>query len=362
MKLWGREFTRRDLEGYTSDLRQIADIKIVTIEDGQERGVRVAQVRTGSGFDFTVLLDRAMDIGSASYNGIPLAWQSGTGAANPNRYEAEGRGWLRTFHGGLLALCGLTQAGAYGDGVDPENGEPLGLHGRIGTTPAYDVRVERVWNNDEWRLRLHGVIDEVTLFHAKLRLERTIEITPGEPLIEITDRVRNFGGEPAPLMVLYHCNIGWPIVSPDSEMLTPAGRVTPRDATAEPGVARWNRFDAPTPGYAEQVFFHELPENQTVSASIVNPPLNLGVEVIFDTSTLNHLTEWKQMGFGDYTVGVEPGNCLPEGRVTARKEGRLRMLPPGETDTFRIAFRVLTNRRELEATRAATKHKDLEGT
>src|SRR5260221_5633294 len=137
MELGGKKFARRDLEGYMGDLRQVADIRLATLDDGMERGMRIAEVRTGSGFDFTVLLDRAMDIGTATYNGIPLAWQSGTGAANPSRYEPGGSGWLRTFHGGLLALCGLTHAGQADDPlVDPENGETLGLHGRIGTTPA----------------------------------------------------------------------------------------------------------------------------------------------------------------------------------------------------------------------------------
>src|SRR5438874_530814 len=145
MKLWGKDYTRRQLEGYTGDLRQIADIRLATLDDGMERGTRVAQVRTGSGFDFTVLLDRAMDIGTATYNGIPLAWQSGTGAAHPSRYEPQGNGWLRTFHGGMLALCGLTQTGRTAELVDPENDEPLGLHGRIGTTPAHDICIDRSW-------------------------------------------------------------------------------------------------------------------------------------------------------------------------------------------------------------------------
>lgn len=370
MNLWGRKFTRRELEGLTSDLRQIADIRVSTLEDGMGRGVRIAEVRTGSGLDFTILLDRALDIGTATYNGIPVAWQSGTGAANPSRYQPEGLGWLRTFHGGLLALCGLTQAGAPGAGIDhagSTGAEPLGLHGRIGAVPAHDVRIEREWIGDDYKIRLRGCVDEVALFHSKLRLERTLEITPGEPLIEITDTVRNFGGEPTPLMVLYHCNFGWPMVSapfqtedgrtiPGSELISPAAKVVPRDAAAEPGIDHWNVFDPPTPGYAEQVFFHQIERRETVSAALLNYGLGLGMEVVFDASTLNYLTEWKQMGFGDYTVGIEPGNCLPEGRVAARENGRLQLLAPGASQTFKLAFRMLTTRKQLDAVKAASKH------
>lgn len=339
--LYGQSMTRRELEAFSSDLRQFADIRLVTLDDSQERGVRAAEVRTGGGLDFTVLLDRGMDIGTATFKGIPLAWHSGTGAAHPSRAEAGGLGWLRTFHGGLLALCGLTHAGFAHPAVDPENGETLGLHGRIGTIPAYDVRIDRDWDAPEPTLRLHGTVDEVVLFGYKLRLQRTITFAPGAAAFTVHDRVYNFGGVPSPLMLLYHCNLGYPIVAPESILTSPAVTVTPRDAEAETGYAVWNQMQPPTPGYKEQVYWHTLPASDApLAASIYNPTLNLGVEIAFSPS-LTHLTQWKQMGFGDYTVGVEPGNCLPEGRMVARERGYLKMLQPGETHSFTLTFSMI---------------------
>lgn len=344
MRLFGQEYGLRDLEAYTSDLRQIADIRLVTLDDGQERGVRAALVRTGSGLEYTVLLDRGMDIGSATYNGIPLAWQSGTGAAHPHRYEPQGLGWLRTFHGGLLALCGMTSAGfTPGRMADPLHGnEEPGLHGRVGAIPAYDIAISREVSDYGFVLTLRGTVDEVSLFGYKLRLQRTISVRAGEPAIEIVDRVRNFGGDAAPLMMLYHCNFGFPLISPDTTLTSPAVRVTPRDAAAEPGVGIWHQMIAPEAGFAEQVFWHELDRTQPVAEAVVfNHRLRLGVAMTFRPDELTHLTEWKQMGYGDYTLGVEPGNCLPIGRVPAREQGILRMLPPGETDTFHLSMRVV---------------------
>ncbi|HVO41232.1 MAG TPA: aldose 1-epimerase family protein [Aggregatilineales bacterium] len=345
MELWGQHYTRRDLESYTGDLRQIADIRLSTLEDGMQRGVRIADVRTGSGFDFTVLLDRAMDIGTATYSGIPLAWQSGTGAANPARYEPAGRGWLRTFHGGLLALCGLSQAGAAADQIDPEYGDILGLHGRIGTTPAQDVSVEREWSDDgeRWTMRLRGSVDEVSVFGFRLRLERTLEFTPGEPQIMIYDRVRNMGGLPAPLMVLYHCNFGWPLVAPDSEVISTSKKVTPRDDAANLGIETWNKLQPPTPGYAEQVFFHAVEPSETLqSIAILNRKIGIRMDVLFDSRSLKFVTQWKQMGYGEYVVGLEPGNCLPIGRLAARAADQLVMLAPGAVEKFTIGFRIAT--------------------
>ena len=344
MRWWGYDLTQRELEGFAADLRQVADIRLVTLDDGMERGGRAAICRSGAGLSFTVLLDRGLDIGHADFKGIPLAWQSGTGAADPARHEPVGLGWLRTFHGGLLALCGLTNAGHSMDAaVDPVNGEALGLHGRVGTIPAYDIRIERAVSDAGIVLRLHGTVDEVSLFGPKLRLQRTLEFDGGGQEIRITDTVRNFGGVPAPLMVLYHLNFGFPLLSPQSVMTSPAANITPRDAVAEPGVGEWSQFHAPVPGYSEQVFWHVItPGSGVVEATLTNPTLGLGIAVRFDSSTLTHMTEWKQMGFGDYVLGIEPGNCLPVGRAKARSQGLLKELPPGESVTFSLTLRVIT--------------------
>jgi hypothetical protein len=344
MRWWGYDVTRRELEGYAADLRQLADIRLVTLDDGPERGVRAAFCRTGGGLAFVVLLDRGLDIGAADYKGVPLAWQSGTGAADPARHEPTGLGWLRTFHGGLLALCGLTTAGYSPDApIDPANGEVLGLHGRVGTTPAYDVRIERDVRDYGITLRLQGTVDEVSLFGHKLRLQRMLEFDGGGAEIRICDTVRNFGGLPAPLMMLYHLNFGFPLLSPDSVMTSTAVDVTPRDAAAASGLDAWKRFDAPQPGYAEQVFWHVLdPAQAQAEATLVNPALGLGMAVRWDARTLTHLTEWKQIGFGDYVVGIEPGNCQPVGRAKARAEGTLKELAPGESVTFTLALSVIT--------------------
>jgi hypothetical protein len=109
------------------DLSQIAGIKLGEWSDGSERGLRVADVRTGSGLGFTVLLDRGMDICLAAYKGLPLAWVSPTGFSHPMYFDPQGFHWLRTFGAGLLTGCGLTSAGAPGEVA--EGGRPRGFQG-----------------------------------------------------------------------------------------------------------------------------------------------------------------------------------------------------------------------------------------
>ena len=85
--LFGRQRSRADLLAHVGDLSQVAGVRLGRWEDGVERGLRIADVRTGSGFQFTVLLDRGMDLGPAAYRGLPLTWLSPGGFAHPSFFE-----------------------------------------------------------------------------------------------------------------------------------------------------------------------------------------------------------------------------------------------------------------------------------
>ena len=110
--LFGRVIGRNDLLKRVGDLSQVAGIRMMTLADGPERGVRIADARTGSGLRFQVTLDRGMDLSVAEYPRVPLAFRTPVGDAHPALFESEGRGWLRTFAGGLMTGCGMTSAGA----------------------------------------------------------------------------------------------------------------------------------------------------------------------------------------------------------------------------------------------------------
>ncbi|MBM3458192.1 MAG: DUF4432 family protein, partial [Armatimonadetes bacterium] len=93
-RLWGREWTREALEQRVGDMSQIAGVRWVELADGKERGVRAAEIRTGSGFAFTVLADRGLDISHAEWAGQPLNWRSMTEDAHPSYFEPEGLSWV----------------------------------------------------------------------------------------------------------------------------------------------------------------------------------------------------------------------------------------------------------------------------
>src|ERR1700751_4242819 len=111
VELFGRSWSRTALLQRVGDISQLGGARLVTLSDGPEAGVQVAEVRTGSGLNFSVLPGRGMDLGFAEFRGMPLGWGASTGEVAAAHYEPERDGWLRGFSGGLMVTCGLTTAG-----------------------------------------------------------------------------------------------------------------------------------------------------------------------------------------------------------------------------------------------------------
>lgn len=337
--IFGRNWTKRELLERVGDLAQVAGPDPFTYRDGVREGVRAVRLRTGGGLSFTVLPGRGMDISHAEFHGQPLGWISQTGEAHAHAFEPEERGWLRTFYGGLLTTCGLSNAG----GHNTDDGEALGIHGRIAHIPAEEETIETRWDGDDCTFTVGGTLREARVFGENLRLTRRIRAKLGVNAIAIEDRVENVGFKTLPLMLLYHLNFGWPLVSETTEVVGDIRKTEPRDAVAETGIDRWSRFQTPTPGYEEQCFFHGVAAdpNGIASVSLVNRMAGIGVRVDYTQATLPHLTQWKMMGQGEYVCGIEPANCRVFGRAAERAAGRLQTIAPGETRTFGVTLTVL---------------------
>ncbi len=334
-------WTRTELERHSVDMRQFIDFRQSTLPNG----MRIIEAYNGSGLSYTLLPDRGLDIWSAHYKGLPLTWIA-QGAPYPPDF---GQPWLRQFNGGLLVTCGLTHAGP------PENDEQTGqfrdLHGLYSRLVASHVGVEvEGWSDDStYAIELRGVVSEAILFGEQLRLERVYRLTLGQPVIHITDVVTNVGDTPAPLMVLYHFNLGYPLVSHGVRLHTASAHVYSRNERAQAGYARWPEYEAAVPGYEEQVYFHHVAETGHGESEAALLHSDFGMSFAWSSRSLPYLTQWKNVRQGIYVSGVEPGNCIPEGQNAARRSGRLDLLPPGETRTFHCRLTVLEGAPAVQA-------------
>lgn len=345
MYLYGKEIKKSDLMKYVGDISMIADAREGILTSGKADGVRVIDVKTGGGLSFSVLPGRGMDIAWAEYKGMPVSYISKTGVVHPSYYNKEGFEFLRNFFCGLVTTCGLTYFGA----PCVDEGEELGLHGRISNTPAEDVSVIKEWGGDEFIIRIRGKVSESSVFHENLVLTREITTKLGAKSIYIKDTVENKGFDEQPLMLLYHCNFGYPIVSEHTVLLEPDGTaVRARDEAGD--MDKYDRFQKPSHGYAEQVFYHELPKTDGphTYSCLFNEELSIGAYVKFNKEQLTHFGEWKMMGEGDYVVGLEPCTWYPEGRAKARKKGELNMILPQEVKTFEMEIGIIEKKEEIE--------------
>jgi hypothetical protein len=343
--LFGKQYSREQILAHVGDLSQVAGIRMMELCDGPERGVRIADIRTGSGLHFQVSLDRGMDISVADYKGIPLALRSANGDVHPHRFEPEGIGWLRGFAGGLVTGCGMTYLGS----PCVDEGEELGLHGRLSVLSASGVHHAARWVGDECVMTVEGEVREATPFKENLVLHRTIETRLGQSLITLHDVIRNEGNQPTPLMMLYHINAGWPVVNEAARLYLNCRGTEPRDAEGRSGLAEARRFSAPVAGYCEQVFYHSLAagDDGLATAMIADGPQRLGLFVRYRQRELPQFIEWKMMGQGLYVVGMEPSNSRLDGRAKLRAAGALEFLAPGEEREFMVQIGVLEGENTL---------------
>ncbi|MEM3872080.1 MAG: aldose 1-epimerase family protein [Nitrososphaeria archaeon] len=347
VELFNRFYRKVELLKYVGDLEQLGGIKLLEFSDGVEKGVRAALVRA-CGLSFMVAVDRCMDIVNAEYKGIPLAFISPTGIAAPSFFEPEGLGWLRGFFGGLLTTCGLTYAGA----PTVDEGEPLGLHGRISYSPAKLLRSEEYWENDRYVLVLEGESREAMVFGPNIRLRRKIETILGEKCIRISDKILNCGWSTQPLMIIYHINLGFPILDENSRLISTSQTVLPRDEEAKKNAENFDKFQPPTKGYREKVYIHNLvaDEEGYAYAALINDNLmnGLGVYIKFRKKELPRLIEWKMMGEGTYVLGLEPANCFPMGRDKEKQYGTLQYIEPQEEKEFQLEIGIIEGKETKE--------------
>lgn len=363
MKLFGAETPREELRRRVGNMAQLGGIELLSFEQGHARGTRFLSFRTGSGFRFSVMVDRGLDPGHAEFNGASLAWMPPKPFAAPWYFENDDHAWVRVVLGGLCNTCGLVTIGSP-QTVDVSHfkfharaTDRFGTHDRIGIVPANSFNFGERWEGERCFLWCEGVMRQEIVYGENLSLTRRYEAELGTSTFTVHDIVRNEGYYPTPHQYLYHFNIGYPVVDEGAELLcTPSGPVPGSifDDDASSG-DRYRTFSGP-----QKEFFaegYEIPMTAAtdglVSAAVVNRNFRgadggLGVYVRYDPSTLPVYLEWRMMGESLYAVGMEPSSN-PFGEVADLVEaGWPLMLEPGEERSYRVEFGVLAGSAEIE--------------
>ena len=331
-RLFGREYSARELDVRIGRPGQVGGVQMLTLDDGRARGVRAFDVSSGSGLRFTALADRALDVCALEFprNTARVAWARGRCCSLV--CTAGRQSICREFLGGLFTTCGLANFGQAGADAYGE----FGMHGRINHLPAENLASQTLWAGDSCTYEIAGTISEAQMFGEDLTLERVLRVELGSNRLAVHDIVSNKGGMRRPHMILYHCNMGFPLLDMNAELHVSHRSLRPRDACAKDGMQDWNRGGEPDPSFAEQVYVHDLVTcaDGYARAMMVNQSLDDGrgvaLSVRFDPAQLPALFTWRMLGVRTYVMGIEPANCQTvEGRVEAGKAGTLPFLEPG---------------------------------
>lgn len=352
MKAFKPCLEKEKLRKYLGSMGQLAGLKKYRLDDGRASGVEAVDVRTGGGLEYTVLPGRGMDIAWTSYKGAPISYMSNTGVSAAAFYEPDGMEWLRGFFAGMLTTCGFANVGGPCEGSHPViGGRKYGLHGRLTNIPAAEVGTREEWVDGKYVMCVTGKMRESIVHGENMTLRRSICSTLGENAIELHDVIENESNRPQPMMLLYHMNLGWPLLSKDTRLATASESIQGASDEAQAEMEIHNRFEDPVPGRTERCYFH-VPmagEDGLARVAVINDALELGVQFSFRPEQLSCLCEWKMLNEGEYVLGIEPGNTYPTGRANAETEGKLDMLAPGEVRHVDITIEILDGAEAISA-------------
>lgn len=310
-------------EKYLGHSSQMSGVEEVTLARGKGKGMTLLEVRNGCGLRLVLSADRAMDIARLELGGVNMGFFAPCGYVAPAYYEREGDGFLKSFTAGFLTTCGLTAAGF----PCTDEGEELGLHGTINNTPCEHFS----YRETEEEIIVEATVRDAALFGRKLLLHRRFLCSKTENVLRIEDCMENIGSAESPCMLLYHFNMGYPLLSETAKVVIPAASVIGRNDLSQGEVATALQMEPPTRGYEERCFFYDVKAKDGMAkVGIYNPTIGKGLVMQYDKSTLDCFTQWKMMGEHDYALGLEPANCSPQGRDVERAEGRLKFVAPGE--------------------------------
>jgi len=192
-------------------------------------------------------------------------------------------------------------------------------------------------------------VQQSTVFGEDLHLVRRIETRVGSSEFVLKDRVVNHGFYRTPHMLLYHINIGHPVLAQGSRYLAPIRQTV--WAAHEPEYrdqkVGYSALPGPQPNFHEQVWQHEMgaDANGSVPVAVVNEGFDqgrgLGFLVESKKTEFPAQFEWQNFQEGQYTIGIEPSTNHVMGKPFAKEREELIWLEHGEEKRYTTRFAVL---------------------
>jgi hypothetical protein len=366
VEIFDAERSRRELLRRVGSLAQVGGVQLLSHEEGHARGTRLIEFRTGTGLRFCVMPDRGFDVGPAEYAGAGLCWLPAKGLAGPWYYEGDhdDHAWLRVGLGGLFNTAGLVSMGTPQTvgteqfGFTQRLAARYGTHDRIAVTPASTFRHGSAWEGDRCRLWAEGEVRQEIAYGEHLVLRRRYDTELGASAFRIHDEVTNEGWFDTAHQLLYHWNIGFPLVDDGAEVLASV-TAEPADLSFSTGdddgapSSRWRTVTDPVEGFTHEGYIVPMrpDDDGRVAVAVVNHRLRggLGVYLRYDAASLPTYVAWRMMREGLYAIGLEPATTPFGTTQELLAAGHQLMLAPGERRSYDLEFGILAGPEAIAA-------------
>ena len=327
------------MNDYIGNPMQTRGAEQYVLQNGKGDGMHFIYIRNGLGLEAWISLDRAGDVSRVNFKGDNMGYFAPCGYVAPQYYDRVGTGFLKSFTAGFFTTCGLTAVGS--PCVDED--EELPLHGTVSHIPALLNGIEET--DDSLIVTL--TVTDAAIFGRKLVMKRVYTFSYTENRFSVCDTVKNCGDDRSPYMIMYHCNMGYPLLSENAVLKIPNNSITARDGHANDHIDTALLMEEPQANYQERCYYYDVFEkNGLAKVGIYNKDINKGLVMAYDKTSLPCCVEWKMMGKTDYVLGLEPANCTPDGRDVLRKNNTLKFLKPNEKQTITVTFEFVE--KELE--------------
>lgn len=314
---------REDILKRVGNPEQLISIRESVMTDGKARGSRVITVQNGK-FSFTLLPDRGFDVADLRYKGMNLSFMTKNGIVSPSIAHTDAVGFVSSFTGGFLYTCGLDNIGG------PENGKVL--HGSQTMVPASCITIDKHWEGDEYVAKISGLLENTALFGQNIAIKRTYTIKYESNDIVLTDEIENRGFLDSEYLMLYHFNLGYPLIDEGAEVVLDSELTIPRTKEAEERMGDMYEVNAPVDVIPEFVYTHKL-RGVNPTAKLINKKLGISASLTFNSDNLPWFSQWKSLASGDYALGLEPCTATLDGKEPKR-------IKAGEKIVNRIVFNV----------------------
>lgn len=334
---------KEELLRLCGSMEQLAWARPVIFQDGRAAGLRCVLVKNGP-LEFALLQDKCLDPAWISYKGINLTFLTKPGLQGRGPWDTAGAEAARAIMCGGMMTCGLEHV----HGWMEWEGKAYPTHGRMRSTPAEKVGVDARFVEESYRIAVTGEMREAEIFGENLVLRRRVETEYGKAELIVADEIENQAFRREPVCLLYHCNFGYPLLSPESRVILPSLSCTPRDGNAH--TEGWDRMEPPADSAPEQVFLHRCGADSqgNTFGAVVNDRLELALCIHWNTRLLPWLTQWKSTAAGDYAMALEPTNTGLRGRAEAGDR-----LAPLERLSHTLRFSVVEGKPAIKALEAA---------